>query len=131
MLLGRLKKYMKKILFIEDEDTLQKALGGFLKDAGYEVINALDGEIGLELASSENPDLILLDIVLPKINGFEVLKELKQKEETKDIPVIVLTNMENIEDIDKIIQLGATTYMIKTEYKLEEVIEKVKGVIGN
>ena len=122
---------MKKILFIEDEDTLQKALGGFLKDAGYEVVNALDGEIGLELASSENPDLILLDIVLPKINGFEVLKELKQKEETKDIPVIVLTNMENMEDIDKIIQLGATTYMIKTEYKLEEVIEKVKGVIGN
>ena len=122
---------MKKILFIEDEDTLQKALGGFLKDAGYEVVNALDGEIGLELALSENPDLILLDIVLPKINGFEVLKELKQKEETKDIPVIVLTNMENIEDIDKIIQLGATTYMIKTEYKLEEVIEKVKGVIGN
>ena len=120
---------MKKILFVEDEAALQEALGTVLKQAGYEVINALDGEIGLRLAMSEKPDLILLDLVLPKLSGFEVLKILSDNGETKDIPVIVLTNMEKMEDINKAIELGAKTYLVKTEYDLEEVISKVKKVL--
>ncbi len=121
---------MKKILFVEDEAALQEAFGDVLKQAGYDVINALDGEIGLRLAKSEKPDLIMLDLMLPKLHGFEVLEKLKKDAETKDIPVIVLTNLEKVEDIDKAIELGAKTYLVKMQYNLEEVIDKVKKTIG-
>jgi len=121
---------MKKILFIEDEAALQEAFGGFLTQAGYKVINALDGEIGLRLAKTEEPDLVLLDLVLPKLNGFEVLERLKSDEATKAIPVIIMTNMEKMEDINRAIELGAKTYLVKTEYELGEVIEKIKKIIG-
>lgn len=122
---------MKKILFVEDEAALQEALGGFLRQAGYEVISALDGEIGLRLAESEQPDLILLDLILPKFGGFEVLERLKKDDKVKNIPVIILTNMENMEDINNAIQLGAKTYLVKTEYELKEVIDTVKKIIGD
>ncbi len=121
---------MKKILFIEDESALQKAFGDILSSAGYELKSALDGEAGLRLAESENPDLILLDLTLPKLNGFEVLEKLKKNPETKKIPVIILTNLERIEDVDKAIELGAMTYLVKAQYKLEEVIEKIKSAVG-
>jgi len=121
---------MKKILFVEDESTLQKTFGEILKQEGYEMIPALDGEIGLRLAKTKKPDLILLDLILPKVHGFEVLKKLKEDNETKDIPVIVLTNLEGIGDVDKAIELGATTYLVKANYSLEEVIEKIKKALG-
>ena len=120
---------MKKILFVEDEAALQEAFGEVLKQAGYEVIMALDGEIGLRLAKSEKPDLILLDLVLPKLHGFEVLKKLKKNKETEDIPVIVLTNLEKVEDVETAIELGAKNYLVKTQYNLEEVIAKIKKII--
>lgn len=121
---------MKKILFIEDESALQKTFDDILRREGYETISALDGEIGLKLAKTEKPDLILLDLILPKVNGFEVLKELKRNEETKGIPVIILTNLEGINDIEKVLELGATTYLIKASYSLEEVIKKIKDALG-
>jgi DNA-binding response OmpR family regulator len=120
---------MKKILFIEDESALQKTFGEILKQEGFKVISALDGESGLDLAKTEKPDLILLDLILPKKDGFEVLKELKENEKTKEIPVIVLTNLEGIDDVDRALQLGATTYLVKAQYTLEEVIEKVKKTL--
>ena len=119
----------KKILFIEDESALQKTFGEILSQEGYEMISALDGEIGLRLAKDKKPDLILLDLVLPKIHGFEVLKRLKTDKETKDIPVIVLTNLEGIGDVDKALGLGATTYLVKAQYSLEEVVEKIKKAL--
>ena len=120
---------MKKILFIEDESTLQKALEDILKQGGYEMISALDGETGLRLAESEEPDLILLDLILPKLHGFEVLKKLKGGSKTKDIPIIILTNLESMKEIDQAIELGATTYLVKTQYTIEEVIDKVKKTL--
>ncbi len=120
---------MKHILFIEDESALQKTVGEVLKQEGYEVIPALDGEVGLELAKGKKPDLILLDLILPKLHGFEVLKKLKEDEETKEIPVIVLTNLEGMGDVDKAIKLGATTYLVKANYSLEEIAEKIKKII--
>jgi len=120
---------MKTILFIEDESALQKAFGEILRQEGYQVVSALNGEIGLRLAKSKKPNLILLDLILPKINGFEVLKKLKEEEETKDIPVIVLTNLEGIGDIDKALEMGATTYLVKAQYSLEEVVEKIKKTL--
>jgi len=120
---------MKKILFIEDESALQKTFRDILEKEGYQMISALDGESGLRLAKSEKPDLILLDLILPRKDGFEVLKELKEDESTKGIPVIVLTNLEDIESVEKAIGLGATTYLVKAQYTLEEVIQKVKKAL--
>ena len=121
---------MKTILFIEDESALQKTFGDILKDEGYEMVSALDGGVGLRLAKEKKPDLILLDLILPKVHGFDVLKKLKEDKETKNIPVIVLTNLEGIEDVDKAIELGATTYLVKAQYSLEELVEKIKKTLG-
>ena len=120
---------MKKILFVEDERALQKTFKEILSKEGYEVISAFDGKTGLELAKAESPDLILLDLILPKLDGFEVLKRLKENEKTKEIPVIVLTNLERLEDVEKAIELGAKTYLVKAQYTLEEVVEKIKNVL--
>jgi DNA-binding response OmpR family regulator len=122
-------KIMKKILFIEDESALQKTFRDVLEKEGYEMISALDGESGLRLAKSQKPDLILLDLILPRKDGFEVLNELKEDKNTKEIPVIVLTNLEDIESVEKAIELGATSYLVKAQYTLEEVIQKVKKAI--
>ncbi len=121
---------MRKILFVEDESVLQKTFEETLKGEGYEVISALDGEVGFNLAKKEKPDLILLDLVLPKVNGFEVLKKLKEDPETKKIPVIILTNLEKMSDIDKVLELGAAAYLVKVDYSLEEVVEKIKKILG-
>jgi len=120
---------MKKILFIEDESALQKTFKDILEKEGYELISAFDGETGLESAKTQKPDLILLDLILPRKNGFEVLEKLKKDEVTKEIPVIVLTNLEDIESVEKAIELGATTYLVKAQYSLEEVIQKVKKAL--
>lgn len=119
----------RKILFIEDEAALQKLVGENLKQEGFQILSALDGEIGLKRAQTELPDLILLDLILPKKDGFEVLKELKANPETKDIPVIVLTNLEGADDIQRIVNLGATTYLVKANYELEDVIKKIKQTL--
>ena len=117
---------MSKILVVEDESALQKTLGAVLTRNGYEVVKALDGDIGLQLAEKESPDLIILDIILPKVNGFEVLRALKSKDSTKGIPVIILTNLESMEDIEKALGEGASTYLVKSNYTLGEILQKVK-----
>lgn len=121
---------MKKILFIEDESALQRAVTQILSEEGYQVLSALDGKIGLRLAQKERPDLVLLDLILPKKDGFEVLRELKQNQETKQIPVIILTNLEGGADVERALSLDATTYLVKTNYRLEEVVEKIKQTLG-
>lgn len=120
----------KKILIVEDDGILQKALQEFLLEDGFEVFGALDGEEGLEMAKGKNPDLILLDIILPKKDGYEVLKELKLDENTKKIPVVLLTNLGSINDVEKALEMGATTYLIKADYKLEEVVKKIKEILN-
>ena len=119
----------KTILFIEDEAALQKSVGEILKQEGFDVVSALNGVDGLRLAGEKHPDLILLDLILPKKDGFEVLRELKAAEETKDIPVIILTNLETAQDIGKALELGATTYLVKANYDLEEVIKKIRETL--
>jgi len=119
-----------KILVIEDEAVLQKAMSDMLGEYEYESIQAIDGEQGLALAGSEKPDLILLDLVLPKKHGLEVLEELKGNEETKNIPVIVLTNLEEKEDISRAMELGAKSYLVKADYDIGEVIKRIDSAIG-
>lgn len=115
-----------KILFVEDESSLQKTFSDMLSGEGYEIISALDGETGLRMAKEMVPDLILLDLVLPKKHGFEVLKELKEDEKTKNLPVIILTNLGQAEDVEQALSLGATTYLVKSNYTLSEVLEMVE-----
>jgi len=121
---------MKKILFIEDESALQDAVTTVLKEEGYDVRSALDGETGLEAAKREKPDLILLDLILPRMDGFAVLEALKKEEATREVPVMILSNLEGGADIERALGLGATTYLVKTNYRLEEVVEKIKEVLG-
>lgn len=125
-----LKFFMKKILFIEDEAVMQKAVDEFLKVNGYETIAALDGEIGVNLAQSQLPDLILLDIVLPKKDGFAVFKELKENEKTKSIPIIVLTNLSQMADVSKMVELGSTRYLVKSEQSLQDILDIIKKTLG-
>lgn len=119
----------KRILVIEDDPSLQKVLQEFLTADGFEPIEAMDGEKGAELAKKDIPDLILLDIILPKKDGYEVLKELKEDQKTKNIPIILLTNLGSPADVEKAIKLGATTYLTKADYKLEEVTRKIREIL--
>ena len=120
---------MKTILFVEDEAAIHRTLSDALAKEEYEIISALDGEIGLRLAKEKKPNLILLDLVLPKMNGFEVLSALKADATTKAIPVIVLTNLEQMDDIQRVIDLGARTYLVKSNYDLTEVVDMIKKSI--
>ncbi len=122
---------MKKILFVEDEPSLQKTLGGKLKNKGYEIISAFDGDEGVRMAKEEKPDIILLDIILPKKSGFEVLQDIKSDKTTEAIPVIILTNLENIEEVEKALELGSTTYLVKANYSLDEVVEKIEKELNS
>ena len=120
----------KKILFIEAEPASQKALANAFVREGFEIIQALDGETGLRLAKQKKPDLVLLDLILPRMDGFEVLRKLQQDQETKLIPVIVLTNLEGMGEVQKVIELGVRDYLVKTNYKLDELVEKVKATLS-
>ncbi len=121
---------MKKVLVIEDELNLCKSIEEILSAEGYTVVTASDGEEGLRLAVSETPDLVLLDLILPKKDGFSVLKELRENEATSKIPVIVLSNLGEMEDVGRVLELGANRYLVKTDYKLTEVVEKVKETLN-
>lgn len=119
----------KKILIVEDDSVMQNALQEYLSDEGFEIACAVDGEMGERMAKSEKPDLILLDIIIPKKDGYEVLAEIKKNEETKGIPVVLLTNLGSVEDIEKALNMGATNYLVKADYKLEEVAAKIKEIL--
>lgn len=120
----------KKIVIIEDEVILRETLHDFLEKEDFEVNSAADGEAGVELVMRKIPDLVLLDIILPKKNGYEVITELRENQTTKDVPIILLTNLGSIRDIEKALALGATTYLVKADYQLKEIVEKIKGVLG-
>ena len=121
----------KKILLVEDESALQKSLGDTLREGGFEVVSALDGETGERLAKSEKPDLIILDLILPQKDGLEVFQALKEDEKTRNIPVVVLTNLEKIEHVEKVLEMGAKTYLVKANYTLKEILEKIKQTLAN
>jgi DNA-binding response OmpR family regulator len=121
----------KRVLFIEDEAVMQKTVSEFLFNRGYEVISTLDGELGLISAKTRKPDMILLDLILPKKNGFEVLKELKADPETASIPVVVLTNLSEMGDIGKVLEYGVTTYLVKSDQSLSDIFAVVEKVLGS
>ena len=120
---------MTKILIAEDESALLQAISSVLAEKGYKTFSAINGEEAIAIARRELPDLILLDLILPKKDGFAVLADLKQESTTANIPVIILTNLEGNADVDRALALGATTYLVKTNYKLDEIAKKIKDTL--
>ena len=118
----------KVILIVEDDDFLRELAVKKFKAAGHTVEFAVDGETAVPRAKELRPDAILLDIVLPGIDGFEVLRVLKEDPETKHIPVILLSNLGQHDEVDRGKRLGADDFLIKAHYTLDEIIEKVEGV---
>lgn len=121
---------VKKILIVEDEEIILDLLQKKLSQEGYEISVAKDGAEGLKLMREAKPNLILLDIVMPKIGGFEVMEEMQKEDEIKNIPVIVVSNSGQPVEIDKARALGAKDWLIKTEFDPKEVIKKVKKQLG-
>jgi DNA-binding response OmpR family regulator len=114
------------ILIIEDEVPLREALNMKLTKEGYKVLQAPDGEAGLNMAKTQKVDLILLDILMPKLNGLDVLKGIKSNPALQKIPVIVLTNLPEESTKTKVNELGAQEYLVKSNVPIEEIVGKIK-----
>jgi DNA-binding response OmpR family regulator len=119
----------KRILLVEDDRFLRRACEASLRQRGFTVIAAMDGEEGLRLARSETPDLILLDLLMPKLPGLEVLRALKADPATKPIPVLVLSNSSREQDVSEVINLGAVDYWVKANLSLKELGERVSRLL--
>lgn len=121
---------MTKILAAEDDKLISNSLCDALKQNGYEAVAAYDGEEAIAKAKSEKPDLMLLDIMMPKLDGISVLWEMKANPETAKIPVVVLTNIGDVETISKIVEAGAVDYLLKSDQSVDDIIQKVKDVLS-
>jgi CheY-like chemotaxis protein len=115
-----------KILLVEDDRFLRELMSQKLVKMGYDLVAAVDGEEGVEQAKSEKPEIILLDIMLPGIDGFGVLTQVKADPSTADIPVIMLSNLGQREDIDRALKLGATDFLVKAHFTPQEIIDKIE-----
>jgi len=120
-----------KILLVEDDTFLVGMYKTKFDLEGFEVVTAEDGQKGLDLAGKENPDIILLDVLMPKMDGFSVLEKLKADAKTKKIPVILLTNLGQKEDVQKGLDRGAAGYLIKAHFMPSEVVDKIKKILAD
>ena len=120
----------KKILIVDDETVLADLLSAKIGSEGFSVIVARDGEEGLEKALAEHPDLILMDIIMPKMDGITVLKKLRQDSWGKNAPVIILTNLNTAEAVEDSIASGAYDYLVKIDYTLEDLVKIIKKRLG-
>lgn len=123
---------MKKVLIIEDEEELLDLLQKKIAQEGYEVFAAKDGEEGFAKIKSVKPDLVLLDIVMPKLGGFEVLEAIAKEEDAalKTIPIIIISNSGQPVEINRALELGVKDYLVKVDFTPQDVLEKVKKQIG-
>ncbi len=116
----------KKILIVEDEMPLANAIKDKLSKEGFSCILAKNGEEGLEMALSEKPDLVLLDIIMPRMDGMTMLSELRKDKWGMEVPVILLTNLSESKKVDEATAHQVYDYLVKSDWKLEDVVEKVK-----
>jgi len=119
-----------EILIVEDDDFLLQMYAAKLELDDFGVLTANTGTQGLKIAQKSHPDLILLDLNLPEMDGFEVLEHLKENDGTKDIPVLILTNFAQKENIDRCLNLGAEDYLIKAHFVPSEVVSKIKDILA-
>lgn len=120
---------MAKVLLVEDDQFLRKMYSKKLQVAGFETEVAGDGEEGLAKMKSFKPNLVLMDVMMPKLNGLEATSKAKADPDIKDIPILVLTNLSSSEDAQTAVKRGAVGYLVKSEYTPSQIIEKVKNII--
>ncbi len=121
---------MAKVLVIEDDKFLREMITRKLAKDGYDVSEALDGKQGLEKIKELKPDLVLLDLIMPNVGGFEVLEQAKKDPEIQDVPIIILSNLGQKSEVERGIQLGAEDFLIKAHFTPKEIIKKVKESLG-
>ncbi|HNS71215.1 MAG TPA: response regulator [bacterium] len=121
----------KKILFVEDDDNFYNVFSVPLKMKGYDVVHVADGSAAMEKVISEKPDLVLLDIILPGTSGLDILKEIKENQDTKNTKVVMLTNFGNDENINKAMEYGADDYLMKYNVVPSELPEKIGIYLGD
>jgi two-component system, OmpR family, alkaline phosphatase synthesis response regulator PhoP len=119
-----------KIVLAEDEEMISMAYEVGLSHHGYEIIVARDGEQALRAVRHERPSLLLLDVIMPRKNGFEVLKEIKEDSELKDLDVIMLTNLSQSNDAEKALTLGAEDYLIKSDLSMQQLIKHIEKALA-
>ena len=119
----------KKILIVEDEVSISEALEMKLTHEGYQVFLAENGQVGLDLALAEKPDLILLDIVMPVMDGITMLQKFREHEAAKDTEVVVLTNSSHLDKEKSVEEFAVAGFLIKSEWKLSDLVEKIKTII--
>lgn len=120
------EKKLRILEIVEDEVVLLKALSSQFKSDEFHVLTAHDGEEGLEMALNEHPDVILLDILMPKMDGITMLKRLRADKWGKTVPVIILTVVKDDKRVAEALELGAYDYLVKSDYHISEVVSKVK-----
>ncbi len=120
---------MAKILIVEDDKFLRELIARKLSKEGYEIVEAIDGEEGLKKIKEEMPDLVLLDLILPGMDGFEVLTKVKDDPKTSLVPVLILSNLGQKDEIEKGLSLGAVDFLVKAHFTPEEIVEKIKAVL--
>ncbi|MBI1984944.1 MAG: response regulator [Candidatus Wildermuthbacteria bacterium] len=121
---------MQKILVIEDDKFLRDLLLQKLAKEGYESLEALDGTQGLKKIQEEKPNLVVLDLILPGMDGFEVLRLAKENQETAHIPLLVLSNLGEREDVERALKLGAADFMVKSQFTPGEIVSRIKSILG-
>lgn len=119
----------KKILVIEDDKFLRELITKRLKEEGFPTFEAADGDEGIKKIKNEKPDLVLLDLILPSADGFEVLSKIKEDPYIGEVYIIVLSNLGQKDDIERCMQLGAKDYMIKAHFTPAEIVEKVRSAL--
>lgn len=116
----------RSVLIVDDEESLTNVLARKFTDEGITAYTAYDGKQGLETALEKRPDVILLDIMMPEMDGFDVMKALQQDPWGKDVPVILLTNSSSLDTVAKAVSSGMSEFLVKTEMKLDQVVDHVK-----
>jgi|WetSurMetagenome_2_1015567.scaffolds.fasta_scaffold11916_6 DNA-binding response OmpR family regulator len=120
----------KTVLIVEDDKPMVDLLTDKFGFSGFQVMMAKDGEEGLRLALSKHPDIILLDIVMPKLDGLSMLRKLKEDGWGSLVPVVILTNLSDNEKLAEALEIGVVEYMVKAEVKISDVVSKVKKILG-
>lgn len=118
---------MTKILIVEDDKFLRELMVRKLSQENFQIIEAIDGEEGIKKIKDVIPDMVLLDLILPGIDGFEVLAKIKEDPTTTSIPVIILSNLGQREDVERGMKLGAIDYLVKAHFTPNEIIDKIKA----
>ena len=119
----------KKVLIVEDDKFLRELIVKKLLGEGYDIVEAIDGEEGIKKIKEEKPDLVLLDLILPGVDGFGVLSQMRDDSSVSSIPVIILSNLGQKDDVERGLKLGAVDYLIKAHFTPGEIIEKIKNIL--